>query len=84
MAVGRVTRDFPAMQGARSRKEKADAYVVALAQHKNSNPEDWRVVADETTAKRKNKKIPGACEKYGIRCRTLLEMLADEFPEEEW
>jgi acyl-CoA-binding protein len=66
--VGKVTFDHPAMSRATSRKTPADSYVVALAEL-----ETYVVVADETCAKRPNRKIPGVCQKRGIRCLTLTE-----------
>ena len=82
--VGQVTAQFPAMQRARGTKERADAWVVGLAIHKKSNPEEWTVVADETTGKRANRKIPTACSAFGVKCMGLMGMLVAEFPDEEW
>jgi hypothetical protein len=84
LLAGQITHSFPAMQAARGDKEKADAWVVALAGHMRSNPQDWRVVCDETSARRPNKKIPAACERFGVPCTSLMEMLRAEFPEEDW
>ena len=66
--VGEITHDHPAMSGARGIKTKADPYIVALA-----DLEKYVVVADESL-KRKNRKIPGVCAYYGIRC-----LRSDEF-----
>jgi len=67
--VGEITHDHPAMSGARGTKTKADPYIVALA-----DLEKYVVVADESL-KRKNRKIPGVCIHYGIRCLTLDEFV---------
>jgi hypothetical protein len=72
MHVGRVTREHPAMAGARGTKTKADSYVVALAEL-----EQYVVVADETCRKRPNRKIPGVCQQRGIPCKLLDEFVAE-------
>ena len=77
MRVGQVTGQFPAMQRARGTKERADAWVVGLAVYKKGNPEEWTVVADETTGKRANRKIPTACSAFGVKCMGLMGMCAD-------
>lgn len=82
--VGRVTNKFPAMQGARRKKERADAWVIGLAAHGRGNPRDWIVVADETDAKRPNRKIPTACAEFNVRCCGLIQMLQEEFPDDVW
>ena len=69
--VGRITRDHPAMCGARGSKTKADPYVVALAEL-----DKYVVVADETCAHRPNRKIPGVCKQRGIRFLSLEEFVA--------
>ncbi len=83
--VGRITHQFSAMAGARSDKDKADPYVVALAAHsqRTSNVE-WVAIADETLVSRPNRKIPTACAAYGVTSRTLVEMLQIEFPQDNW
>jgi len=70
--VGKVTGEHPAMAKATGMKNPADPYVVALAEI-----EDYVVVADETCRKRPNRKIPGVCQKRGIKCKTLDELIAD-------
>jgi hypothetical protein len=82
--IGDVFWRFPAMCAARGSKEKADGYVVALASYGNavSNPHRWIVVATESAASRPNRKIPRACEHYGIECIGLIAMLQREFPED--
>lgn len=70
--VGKITHDHATLCKARSRKEPADPYVLAVALL-----EDYIVVADEST-KRRSRKIPGACEKLGISCMTLDEFIAAE------
>ena len=84
--LGRVFAQFPGMCGTRGSKEKADGYVVALAAYGNaiSNPHRWVVVAAETLASHANRKIPRACEHYGIECIGFLAMLQREFPDDRW
>jgi Domain of unknown function (DUF4411) len=72
MHVGRITLEHQAMAGARSIKDKADPYVVALAEL-----ESYVVVANETCHKRPNRKIPGVCKLRGILCRSLDEFLSE-------
>jgi hypothetical protein len=72
-AVGRITHDYAGMCKARGEKTPADPYVIALAQL-----EDYVVVADEGTVKRQTRKIPGACRKLGICCKTLDEFFSAE------
>lgn len=85
MLVGRVTREFPALAGARGSKNKADPYVVALTAYGNEmdNPNTWITVADETLESRPSKKIPTACDRFGVDCMSLMEMLAEEYPDEQ-
>lgn len=73
--VGQITYDHPAMSKARSEKNPADPYVVALAAL-----EGYVVVADETRNKRPSRKIPGVCDKLvpPVRCLTLDEFVAAE------
>jgi hypothetical protein len=84
--VGQVTYRFPAMARARSSRDRADQYVVAMASYLNDidNPRNHIVVARETPAKRKNRKIPTACQAFGVSFKTLTEVLHDEFPDEDW
>lgn len=72
MHVGKVTHDHPAMAGATGQKNKADAYIVALAEL-----ESYVVVADETCRKRRNRKIPGVCQQRNIRFKTLDQFLIE-------
>jgi len=72
LEVGKVTRNYPSMSGARGRKTPADPFVVALAKLQK-----YVVVADEST-KRPNRKIPGVCKELGIKCRTLSEFIEVE------
>jgi Domain of unknown function (DUF4411) len=69
--VGRITYEHPAMSKATSFRNPADPYIVALAELEN-----YVVVADETCAKRSNRKIPGVCQRRGVRCLTLAEFVA--------
>jgi hypothetical protein len=86
LTVGRVTGAFPGMSGARSRKERADQYVVATAAYLNANANPTRhvVVAGESAVKRPNRKIPRACAHFGVECWPLMEVLKYEFPNEAW
>jgi|SRR6185503_2451901 len=59
--VGVITHKFPGMCKARGMRTPADPYVVALAQL-----EKYVVVVDESP-RRPNRKIPGVCDKLGIR-----------------
>jgi Domain of unknown function (DUF4411) len=68
--VGRVTYEHPAMSKATGFRTPADPYIVALAEL-----EKYVVVADETRTRRPNRKIPGVCQKRGIRCLTLREFV---------
>jgi rRNA-processing protein FCF1 len=69
--VGKITHDHPAMSKARGKKTPADPFVIALAER-----EGYVVVADETLLKRRNRKIPGVCEKLTIKCIPLDEFIA--------
>ena len=84
--LGAVTGKFPAMSGARGRRNKADPYVVAHAVYVNEteNPSKCVVVCDETLARRPNRKLPTACKAFGVESLSLMEMLAREFAEEDW
>lgn len=75
--VGRITRAFPAMAGARRRKERADQYVVATAVYRNaiSNPERYTVVCEETASQRPNRKLVTACATFGVDCWGLMKVL---------
>ena len=84
MKVGEVTSAFPAMVGARGKKNKADPYVVAMAVTGSKNPGQWTVVCDETVAKRPSRKLPTACTSFGVESLGIFEMLEREFPDEEW
>ena len=86
MTVGRVTHRFPAMAGARRRKERADQYIVATAMYLNatSNPTKHIVICEETDNQRASRKLVTACDALGVEHKGLLEMLRDEFPEEGW
>jgi hypothetical protein len=61
------------MAGLRSRRTKADPFVIALAELLN-----YTVVTDETTARRPSRKIPHVCGKRGVLCICLAEPLECE------
>jgi hypothetical protein len=65
--LGEVTQRFPSMCHATGSRECADGYVVALAAL-----DGYTVVADESL-KRRNRKIPGACEQLGVKWLGLEE-----------
>lgn len=69
--VGKITHDHPGMCKATGWKTRADPYVVALAEL-----EGYVVVADETSTRRPNRKIPGVCLQRGIRCMTLTQFIS--------
>lgn len=71
--VGKITHDYPSMSRATSSKTPADPYVIALAEL-----EGYVIVADETTKKRPNRKIPGVCQQRRIRCITLAQFMGAE------
>lgn len=60
--LGRIALAHPAMCKSRGEKEPADTYVVALAEL-----DRYIVVVDETTRKKRNKKIPGVCDLRNIK-----------------
>lgn len=70
--VGRITHAFPGMCKATGAKTPADPFVVALAEL-----EGYVVVADESSARRPNRKIPGVCQQRGIRCITLAQFVEE-------
>jgi len=84
--LGRVTHRFPAMAGARRRKERADQYVLAAAIHynENSNPVEHVVVCEESGAQRPSRKLVTACESFGVKSMSLMDVLREEFPDEAW
>lgn len=84
--VGRVTRQFHVMAGARRRRERADQYVVGLAAYLNStgDPNVHVVVCEESHIKRPNRKIRTACTAFGVESTDLFSMLKKEFPDEPW
>lgn len=85
--LGQVVGKFPAMSGARGRRNKADPYVVAHAIYRletDETDDDCVVVCDETLTSRPNRKLPTACKAFSVEPLTLIEMLRREFPEENW
>lgn len=84
--LGRVTHQFPAMAGARRRKERADQYVLATAMHsnENSNPVEHVVVCEESAVQRPNRKLVTACTAFGVKSMSLMDVLRKEFPDENW
>jgi hypothetical protein len=85
--LGQVTGKFPGMSGARGRRNKADPFVVAHAAfiiEGGHLTDKCSVVCDETLNSRPNRKLPTACQAFGVEPLSLMEMLAREFPEEGW
>jgi hypothetical protein len=83
LKAGEVTRKFPAMAGARGKKNKADPWIIARAIHLAHSP-PATVIAEETAAKRASRKIPTACAALGVPCDNLMAMLKKEFSNEPW
>jgi hypothetical protein len=84
LLCGKIAGQFPGMAGVRGQKDKADAWVVALAKFLDGNPYSRVVVCNETLDRRPNRKIPSACKASGLRCMNLLEMLDQEYPDDGW
>jgi hypothetical protein len=84
--LGEITFKFAGMAGARGTKNKADPYLIAYAAFRNSteNPTRCVVVCNESAAQRPSRKIPTACEAYGVEAITLEDMLRREFPDQDW
>lgn len=82
--LGEIAKAFPSMSGVKSKKDRADPHVIALASSGVLKASECIVVCEETTAKRPNRKIPTACLEFDIRVMGIMEMLRIEFPNEEW
>jgi hypothetical protein len=83
--LGRVTQQFPAMSGARGKRNKADPYLVAYAAFRIlSENKQCVVVCAESIVKRPNRKMPTACAAFDVESIDLLEMLRREFPDENF
>jgi hypothetical protein len=84
--LGEVTFKYSAMAGARGTRNRADPYLVAYAAYRNANenPTTCIVVCDESASQRPSRKIPTACEAYGVDAISLKEMLKREFPDQDW
>lgn len=84
--VGKVTAAFPGMAGIRIRKTRADPWAVAYAAHWNGVDQSRYhiVVCDETLRRRPNRKMPTACQRFGVESLTLIDMLHREFPHDGW
>jgi len=69
---------YPELMDPKALNESADAYVIALAKHR-----DWVVVSQETSAQEKHRPrqsyfIPDVCRDLGIPCVNLLGMMRRE------
>lgn len=73
LRAGKIAAAFPAMCGLRSKRTRADPFIVALAYL-----ESWTVVTNENANRRPSKKIPFACGKLGIKCIRLCDLLTIE------
>jgi hypothetical protein len=84
--IGEITFENQSMSKPRGTRDRADQYVVAMAAYltESQNAREVVVVTNETEARRKSRKIPHACQKRGIECISLMDMLRREFPDEEW
>lgn len=83
--VGQIAHRFPQMCATRGSREKADGYVVATAAYLNrtTNRQHY-VIASETALNRPIRKIPTACGVYAVECKSVIDMLRREFPDETW
>jgi hypothetical protein len=86
LRVGAVTRQHPSMAGARSKKNRADPYVVAMASYLNqkSNPGVHVVVSEESAVVRPSRKISAACRAFNVQHDSLDDVLLREFPNDPW
>jgi hypothetical protein len=73
LLAGQIAFAHPGIAGIRSRKTKADPFVIALAKL-----EGFTVVTNETTRRRPNRKMPTVCAKQRVACISLATMLATE------
>jgi hypothetical protein len=73
LLAGRIALAHPGISGLRSRRTKADPFVIALAEL-----ERFTVVTNETTTHRPNRKIPTVCDKRKVLWMPLAQMLAEE------
>jgi len=82
--VSKVMKQFPLLISETSELEKADPYIVAMARERAMTPTlDHReiiVVTNEKISKpsEQDKKIPGVCEYYDLKCIDLLDMIKQE------
>ena len=72
LLAGRIASEHPRLAGIRSKKTKADPFVIALAEL-----EHFTVVADESL-KRPSIKIPGVCRERKLACVSLAQLLEAE------
>lgn len=86
MRVGSVTHQHPTMAGARTRRNRADPYVVAMGSYLNgkSNPTVHVVVSEESSVTRPARKISAACRAFGVKHCSLRDALMREFPDDDW
>ncbi len=87
LRVGAVAHQHPTMAGTRTRRNRADPYVVAMGSYLNqvSNPMTIHVVvSEESAAIRPARKISTACKAFGVRHCSLRDALVREFPNDSW
>jgi hypothetical protein len=71
--VGIIVNKYPGMSKARGTRTPADPFIIAFAEMHGCI-----VVCDETTTKRRNRKIPTVCADRKIKCLTLNEFVKAE------
>jgi hypothetical protein len=82
--AGKILKKFPKLISQTSELEKADPYIVAMARELTMNQtldnREIIVVTQENVTKQaeKNRKIPGVCEFYDLKCIKLLDMIKQE------
>ncbi|HEV8723569.1 MAG TPA: DUF4411 family protein [Candidatus Binatia bacterium] len=78
MEAAAIEARYPELMDPKALNESADAYVIALAKHR-----DWVVVSQETSVQEKHRPrqsyfIPDVCRDLGIPCVNLLGMMRRE------
>jgi hypothetical protein len=71
--VGAIVNRYPGMSKARGTRTPADPFVIAFAEMHGCI-----VVCDETTTKRRNRKIPTVCSDLTIKCINLNDFVKKE------
>jgi hypothetical protein len=82
--ASKVMKQFKHLISQTSELEKADPYIVAMARERAMNPtlndRETIVVTNEKISKpsQKDRKIPGVCAFYDLKCIDLLDMIKQE------